>query len=1063
MLTIETTPDLRILLDGSPIPGLSNTKGGAVVAYLALVGGAAPRSRVAGLLWSDLVEQDALNNLRFTLSQLRRQLPDVIEATRREVRLSDAVARRLDVDAIDAPEDRGLLDLRVEEFLSNFRPSNAAAFDEWATRMRDELGHRYLGRVATLAERLRSAGDADRAALAYRRWLALEPWSEACHRALAATFASVGDETGALAQLAACRETLRRELAVEPEPETLRLEAALRERRNAAAGSAAAEQTEAPRPAVVAPSGLDVGMEAERSRLRELVTSPAARIVTILGPGGAGKTHLARVVVGGLAPGFADGAAVVTLDDVDPQAAGGGSAIVLVRLAAALGVAPVPGQELKSIVEATRSKRRLVLIDNFEVASDAWSTLAALSEQAPGLKFIVTSRHQLGLPTEWVVRLQGLQWPPACPGWTDDCRDFPAVALLFGSAERLGLQLDPHSDGDAALRICAALEGWPLGLILAANWLQVYACHDIATMLENDATAMSEPPPPAQFASRHRSAAAVLDQSWALLDDDERAAFAAVCVFRGRFDAPAAAAVAGAAPATLAALIAKSLVRSETGGALSIHPMLREFGLLRLAETPARQEAVLAAHAARSSAALAAARAAFAAQGDPTAFDEAAAFVGDHRAVFRRQIEAAQAADADVLVEDLWLLHRVRGWIEDGAALMQAALAAPGLAPDSAARRRIWLSDAFFQLGRVDASAEAAFAALALLGERSEAGAGRAAIMEGLARVLLRAPRRGPEGTGATLAARAWNRIAQARFFDGDRDGFVAATLRSVTYRGAGALPATLASTALVLAYTPFARAAAAAARRAERTLGAADPFDRAWAHEQIALYRLGVDDLDTARGHALAGADTFRRLGQRRNWSECQALAAYAHFFAGRYRPARDEMRALRDDGALLREPSAELWGALGVLWADLMTGGPVEHYDAARAATLCLQTPDPNTELLLRGIQAWLAAREGRVDDAAEERRRFAHVFRTADMLSVYALNGFIADFMAVIEQCEAGRIDAAQSVPDALRRFGRFASTFPTASRYLQRAKRLWQTTRAHPGVAGAPGAAQRWQAS
>jgi DNA-binding SARP family transcriptional activator len=958
LLTIDTTPDLRVSLDGARIAGLSNSKGGAVALYLALNGGAAPRSTVAGLLWSELGEDEALNNLRFTLSRLRRQAPGVIEATRREVRLSDAVPRRVDVDAIDGPDAATLLALRIESFLANLRLSNAEAFGEWASQVRDELARRYLQRMAELAEQLRAAGEFERAAEACRRCLALEPWSERFHRALAEIHIASNDEAGALAQLAACRETLRRELAVEPEPETRRLEEALRARRRATvAANATARGGRAP----AALGVVDVGMEAERARLTELALSPGARIVTVLGPGGAGKTHLARAVMGAIADRFADGTAAVALADVDPRDAGGGAALLLARIAAALGVDLVPGRELGSLVEAARGQRRLVLVDNFESVGGAWPTLGALSEGAPGLKFLVTSRHHLGLATEWVVRLRGLAWPaPDPPGpdrsppgppawlWREEHRGSPAVALFLASAERVGLPLDPSREGEAILRICAALEGWPLGLILAASWLQVYGCAEIARTLEASAVLLSDPAP-ALIDDRHRSAARVLDQSWALLDDEERAAFAALCVFRGRFDAASAATVAGAAPAVLGALVGKSLLRRDAQGALSIHPLLRDFGLRRLDETPTSRDAVHAAHAARSAAALSAARVAFVAGGDPAAFDGAAALVGDHFAALRWLADGGAGAAIDDFVEDLWLLHRARGWIEDGVGLLEGALGLPDLTPERGARWGLFLSDALFQLGRLDASAQAALAVLALLGERGEAGAGSVAILDGMARVLLRAPRRGPARDGTTLAARAWNRIAQVRFFEGDRDGFVAATLRSVTYRGVGKLPATFASTALVLSYTPFRSSAARAARQAERTLDAADPFDRAWAQEQVALYRLGVGELDKARRHALDGAAIFRRLAQRRNWAECQALAAHALFFADRVGAAREEMLALRGESARLREGLGEVWGSVGVLTADLMAGGPVAAFDVPRARALAAEASDPSTWLQL------------------------------------------------------------------------------------------------------------------
>jgi DNA-binding SARP family transcriptional activator len=231
MLYVQTVPDLRLYMNGSPVPGLVNTKGGLIVAYLSLNGGAAPRARIAGLLWSDLDNDNALNNLRFTLSKLRRQLPGVIVSTRGEICLATDLSRRVDIEAVDETGPDSIVDLRVEDFLANLHPPNAEGFREWMTDIRADLSRRYLARVAELADALQMAGAAERAAEAYRRCLALEPWSETYHRALARLHADRGDDAGALAQLATCRETLRRELDVAPEPGTERLEAEIRARR----------------------------------------------------------------------------------------------------------------------------------------------------------------------------------------------------------------------------------------------------------------------------------------------------------------------------------------------------------------------------------------------------------------------------------------------------------------------------------------------------------------------------------------------------------------------------------------------------------------------------------------------------------------------------------------------------------------------------------------------------------------------------------------------------------------------------------------------------------------
>jgi len=1050
MLSIHTVPDLRLSLNGSAVTGLVNTKGGAIALYLALSSGSAPRTRIANLLWSDLAHDEALNNLRFTLSTLRRQLPGVIVATRHDIAFENTLTWEVDVLAQDAAQDLALLDLRVEDFLANLHPPNATAFQDWIAETRADLSRRYFARMERIAHGLEQDSRPDLAAQGYRRCLAIEPWSESLHRALARLYADKGDDAGALAQLMSCREVLRRELDVAPEQETEALEAAIRARRH----PATAPEKRRARPRNPPSHDLrpdahvlhDVGMVAERARLRDLILSPGSRIVSVLGPGGAGKSHLAGIVARALADRFDHGLTVVRFDDV--EGTGRGTALVLSRLAAALGCDLVPGREMRSLAETLRERRQIMLVDNFETVADAAPALVALSEQAPGVKFLVTSRHQLGIATEWVLRIDGLDWPRTGP-WQAGFEDAPAVALFLLSAARMGLPIDTAADGDAVVRICAALEGWPLGILLASSWLPIQGCAEIASSLETD-TGILLGSAPALVAPRHQSAALVLDRSWRLLNSElERTGFAALCVFAGRFNVADAQAVAGVGPQGLAALVAKSMVRREAAGDLSIHPLLREFGQRRLEEDPARRAAVHAAHRARSETALSAARAAFDRDGDPGAYDRAAGMLGDHLAVFRRMATdpgtdtATKAGSLAAFVGDLWQLYRVRGWIEDGLALLQQALALPGLPRGLAPQWQLWRSDALFQLGRIEASDAAARDVLSALGERSPGVTGAAQITVGLARLILGLPRRRPGGAEAILATRAWNRLGQVHFFAGDRQAFVASTLRAVTYRGANAMPANLASSALLLNYTPFQSSAGALVRKAQERLSAADPFDRAWTHELIALHSLGRGAVDEARVHAIAGADIFRRLGQRRNWAECQALAAYCHCFRGDLDQTGAEMRALSMHGAQVRDAASELWGALGALFVDLSQGGTGMAADTVRYRLLADEVPDPNTSLLLHGNLAWQAARQGRRRDAAIERDRWDAAFRSASMLSVYALNGFIADFNALRLLGFEG--DAGPSARATLRRFRRFAADFPAARPFLAQA-----TAALHPSA-------------
>src|SRR5690606_14336035 len=158
-----------------------------------------------------------------------------------------------------------------------------------------------------------------------------------------------------------------------------------------------------------------------------------------------------------------------------------------------------------------------------------------------------------------------------------------------------------------------------------------------------------------------------------------------------------------------------------------------------------------------------------------------------------------------------------------------------------ACRWRLWLSDALFQLGRHDECKEAVLGSLGALGEPipSPEAAGRYAARE-LIKLPLPARWISLGGTGAPLrddVARTHNRLAQVHFFEGHRLAFLAATLRSVNVAAVSDAVEHWASGALALAHTPLRAVAARYARRARRSIDHAEPFARAWAHEQLGLY----------------------------------------------------------------------------------------------------------------------------------------------------------------------------------------------------------------------------------
>lgn len=1030
MLQVTTLGNLCALLDGMPVAPLTNTKPLALWLYLALEGRVS-RAALASLFWGELDDAAARANLRFALTRLRQHLPGYVDADRSEVWIPATARWSLDLDVLvdDAPASSlavpTLLGLRVERFLAGPNLRSAPEFEDWLAARRRQLADAYFACLDRLAAQLREAGDTRGLIEVHRRCLLLEPWSEAQHAALIEAYVELGQVAAAVAQYDTCCEVLERELGTAPGPALAALGTRLSRLR---------AETAPPPSAVAAPpfAGLPhVVRAAEEMRLVELLRGEAARVVSIVGPGGAGKTHLARAVAHALVPAFADGVHFIALAGQESSTA---PRRLIDLIAEQTGGTLAPGDESESLLAHLGPRHALLVLDNFETWNDAAGLIAEIARRAPRVRVLITTRHRTGLATEWCVPLGGLAVPdPGAP--LELALQCPACDLFLQHARRLAPELSPAREGAAIVAICRAVDGLPLAIVLAAHWMPTLSCADIAQRLAVDAGLFDEPSP-APLPERHRSLAAVLEESWQLLDADERAAFSAVSLFRGGFTAANAIEVTDCALGTLERLMSKSLLR-EREGRLEVHPLLRELGSRKLAASRHQRARLQRALAAHFHSRLNACRRQLAVDGHGEGFADLQVERGNLVAVFEWLLTQPDLELLTDYLEGLWSLHRLHGWFDEGAALLRQALSLPGLPREIFARWQLWLSDACFQAERHAECRAATLACLLAHGEQTpERGAPGLRMTTALAATLIGAHRDRPGLSPAAVddVARAHNRLAQVYFYEGDRPRFVTSTLASITYRHAAELAPLLASGALVLAYTPFKRRAARYAARAERALASAHGFERAWAHEQLCLYYLGGGELTAARAHGNAGRELCRRLQQHKNWGECTALVANAHLMQGEFEAARQLMAELKCESRRVGIPANEMWGLCGETFIDLCVSNDVPAGDFDRAQPLIAGTVDPNTHLLYYGILAWWHTRRGEFELAIEALRRFGWIDDRASMLSIYVLNGFVAATLAALGAHGAtqGRDTAtarlAALCPPLLRRCERLAAMQP-----------------------------------
>ena len=325
-----------------------------------------------------------------------------------------------------------------------------------------------------------------------------------------------------------------------------------------------------------------IGRAAEQAELAARLADPACRLLTIVGPGGVGKTRLVLEAATNAITGFADGICFV------PFAPVGSAELIIPAIAHALGFAFSGAAEpFAQLIRYVREKDLLLVLDNFEHLLEGTGLLADILQQAPQVKLLVTSRERLHLQWEWVIELRGLPSHPA--GRDAGPAGSTAMALFVERARRIrgDFALEPHEDA-CVTQICQLLEGLPLGIELAAAWVRVLSCAEIAQEIARNLDFLAAAA--RDVSARHRSLRAVFDQSWNLLSNGERRVLRQVSVFRGNFSREAATQVAGATLPLLAALVDKSLLRRNAAGRYDMHELVRQYAEEHLRGSAEAQE-----------------------------------------------------------------------------------------------------------------------------------------------------------------------------------------------------------------------------------------------------------------------------------------------------------------------------------------------------------------------------------------------------------------------------------------------------------------------------------------
>jgi predicted ATPase/transcriptional regulator with XRE-family HTH domain len=316
-----------------------------------------------------------------------------------------------------------------------------------------------------------------------------------------------------------------------------------------------------------------IGREHEVEQLSQLLCDSQCRLLTLVGPGGIGKTRLAIETASRMQHTFADGVYFVPLASVNS------TRFIVPVIADAIGFTfhyagdADPKTQLLSYL---KEKRVLLLIDNLEhlLSTPGIEVLSELLANALKVHLLATSRESLCLQGEWIFEVHGLPVPEnlQMEGFAQNT----SVELFLQRARRTHVEFNATAESfPAILRICHLVDGTPLAIELAAAWVRTLTCDEIAKEIESSLDFLSIAA--RDIPARHRSMRAVFDHSWSLLSDEEQSVLSRLSVFQGGFSLAAAEQIAGATVFTLSNLVTKSLIRRSGKDRYDLHELLRQY------------------------------------------------------------------------------------------------------------------------------------------------------------------------------------------------------------------------------------------------------------------------------------------------------------------------------------------------------------------------------------------------------------------------------------------------------------------------------------------------------
>jgi len=571
MLEINTLSSPEIVIGDEKVVNFVSRKSLALVIYLALNPGNRSRDELADLLWSDRSQERATGNLRVVLSDVRKKIGDYLFIDRHSVSIRTGEDIWVDVNQLLEAIENNNLDLAVSlykgDFLDSFYLRGASRFENWQVIEREKIRLELVDGLSEAVHLSLKAAKSKEAIKYLVHLTTLEPLLESAHRQLMQVYFENGEMSLALRQFEICKQALHEELSVTPAEETMNLYAHIAEHRYPGKLVSSIPHN------LLNFKTPFIGQKGKTFELVEILSNPEDRHLSLVGPGGYGKSRLAIHLAKKCLEQFPDGVFLVPLQSLEENSE------IPVAIADAIGFIHQTEKDIKvELLDYLRSRRTLLILDNFEHLLAGARLVSEILTATDKVKIITTSRQKLNLKVETTYLLHGMDYPVGEELETGitELKRFDAIELFIKSALRTSPSFKPkNEDIETITRICQLVDGMPLAIELAAGWVSVLSPRDIEAEINKGFGFLEGKLQDVE--ARHSSLQAVAEGSWEMLTDAEKAVFKKLSIFKGPFRRRAAEKIAGAKINDLLSLSNKSFLQKDSEGLLRTHEWLRQF------------------------------------------------------------------------------------------------------------------------------------------------------------------------------------------------------------------------------------------------------------------------------------------------------------------------------------------------------------------------------------------------------------------------------------------------------------------------------------------------------